>query len=244
MIFKALSLNSWYSLLVKVWLGATTIESPVWTPTGSKFSILQMVMAVSLWSLITSYSISLYPLILFSTNTWLTGESFKACFNNGFNSCSLSANPPPVPPKVKAGLRTTGYPILLAATIPSSSDSAIIDSKTGSPNSWHSSLNFSLSSAFSILSLLVPKSSTWHSCKIPFLYNCIAIFNPVCPPIPGKIASGLSYLIILATYSNVSGSIYTLSAIAVSVIIVAGLEFTNITLYPSSFSAKQACVPA
>ena len=31
--------SSWYSLLVSVWLGATTIESPVWMPTGSMFSI-------------------------------------------------------------------------------------------------------------------------------------------------------------------------------------------------------------
>ncbi len=40
-------------------LGAMTIESPVWMPTGSMFSMLQMVMAVSLASRMTSYSISL-----------------------------------------------------------------------------------------------------------------------------------------------------------------------------------------
>ena len=27
----------WYSVLLRVWLGATTIKSPVWTPRGSKF---------------------------------------------------------------------------------------------------------------------------------------------------------------------------------------------------------------
>ena len=47
-----------------------------------------------------------------------------------------------------------------------------------------------------------------------------------------------------ATYSSVRGSIYTLSAMVVSVMMVAGLEFTSSTSYPSSFSARQAWVPA
>ena len=33
---------SWYSLSVSVRAGATVMESPVWTPIGSKFSIEQM----------------------------------------------------------------------------------------------------------------------------------------------------------------------------------------------------------
>ena len=49
---------------------------------------------------------------------------------------------------------------------------------------------------------------------------------------------------ILFTVSSVRGSIYILSAIALSVIIVAGFEFTRITSSPSSLSARQACVPA
>ena len=59
MIFSAESRSIWNSLLVSVWLGATTIESPVWMPPGSIFSMQQMQMAVSLRSRITSYSISL-----------------------------------------------------------------------------------------------------------------------------------------------------------------------------------------
>ena len=51
----------------------------------------------------------------------------------------------------------------------------------------------------------------------------------VCPPIPGTIASGRSWRRIFAMYSRVSGSIYTLSATVVSVIIVAGLELQRIT---------------
>ena len=36
------------------------------------------------------------------------GESFKAFLARGINSSSLSANPPPVPPNVNAGLKITG----------------------------------------------------------------------------------------------------------------------------------------
>ena len=46
------------------------------------------------------------------------------------------------------------------------------------------------------------------------------------------------------TTSNVNGSMYTLSAIALSVIMVAGLELIKTTSIPSCLSARQACVPA
>ena len=118
------------------------------------------------------------------------------------------------------------------------------DGITGSPMDSHNSLNSSRSSARSMLVLLVPSSSTPHSRRMPFFSNCIARLSPVCPPMPGTIASGRSYRRIFATYSNVSGSIYTLSAMVVSVMMVAGLELHSTTSYPSSFSAKHACVPA
>ena len=71
----------------------------------------------------------------------------------------------------------------------------------------------------------------------------MAAFNPVCPPIVGRIASGFSTFMISSSISEVIGSIYVLSATLGSVIIVAGLELIRITLYPSSLSALQACVP-
>ncbi len=62
MIFRLTERRSWYSLSESVWLGATTMLSPVWTPIGSIFSMLQMVMQLSAASRITSYSISFQPI--------------------------------------------------------------------------------------------------------------------------------------------------------------------------------------
>src|SRR5712692_9389055 len=42
MTAKEASRMIWNSLSVRVWMGATVIESPVWTPIGSKFSIEQI----------------------------------------------------------------------------------------------------------------------------------------------------------------------------------------------------------
>ena len=63
----------WYCRSDSVWLGATTMLSPVWTPIGSMFSILQMAMQVSLASRMTSYSISFQPASERSTSTWRMG---------------------------------------------------------------------------------------------------------------------------------------------------------------------------
>ena len=50
-----------YSRLESVWLGATTMDSPVWMPTGSTFSMLHTVMQLSKASRTTSYSSSFHP---------------------------------------------------------------------------------------------------------------------------------------------------------------------------------------
>ncbi len=51
----------WYSLSVSVCAGATVIESPVCTPIGSRFSIEQTMMQLSLRSRTTSISNSFQP---------------------------------------------------------------------------------------------------------------------------------------------------------------------------------------
>ena len=62
MIAAAASRMRWYSLSVSVCAGATVIESPVWMPMGSKFSIEQMTTKLSRQSRITSSSNSFQPI--------------------------------------------------------------------------------------------------------------------------------------------------------------------------------------
>ncbi len=63
---------AWYSLSVRVWAGATVMESPVCTPIGSKFSMEQMMTTLSLRSRITSSSNSFQPMTASSMSTSVT----------------------------------------------------------------------------------------------------------------------------------------------------------------------------
>ncbi len=63
----------WWTASVRVWTGATTIESPVCTPSGSTFSIEHTAMHVSSASRMTSYSTSCQPTRQRSTMTCLIG---------------------------------------------------------------------------------------------------------------------------------------------------------------------------
>ncbi len=103
MILIAISRSRWYSLSVRVWAGATVIESPVWIPIGSRFSIEQIMTTLSAKSRITSSSYSFQPSRDWSMRICDTGlASIPACAISA-NSSSLYAIPPPVPPIVKAG---------------------------------------------------------------------------------------------------------------------------------------------
>ena len=73
MILRLAVRSAWYSLSESVWLGATTMLSPVWTPIGSMFSMLQTVMQLSAPSRITSYSTSFQPSRAFSSSVWPMG---------------------------------------------------------------------------------------------------------------------------------------------------------------------------
>ena len=64
----------WYSLSVSVCAGATVIESPVWTPMGSRFSIAQMITTLSSRSRITSISYSFQPSTDSSISTSWIGD--------------------------------------------------------------------------------------------------------------------------------------------------------------------------
>ena len=89
-------------------------------------------------------------------------------------------------------------------------------------------------------SLEAPINSTLYFFNTPSLANVSAVFSPVWPPMVGKRASGLSFSIIFSIDSQWIGSMYVASANNGSVIIVAGLELTRITLNPSALSALQA----
>ena len=73
MIARAALRRRWCTGSGSVCTGATTIESPVCTPSGSTFSIEQTAMHVSSASRMTSYSISCQPTRQRSTITWPMG---------------------------------------------------------------------------------------------------------------------------------------------------------------------------
>ena len=104
----AASRMRWYSRSVSVIAGATVIESPVWTPMGSRFSIEQTITTLSRPSRITSSSNSFQPSTPRSISVVCTGESSSARPTSSSNSSRLYAMPPPVPPSVKEGRITAG----------------------------------------------------------------------------------------------------------------------------------------
>ena len=67
------SRRCWYSRSVSVIAGATVIESPVWTPIGSRFSMQQTMTTLSALSRITSSSYSFQPMIDSSRSTSVVG---------------------------------------------------------------------------------------------------------------------------------------------------------------------------
>ena len=79
----------WYSLSVSVCAGATVIESPVWTPIGSRFSIEHTMMQLSLRSRTTSISNSFQPSSDSSINNSLVGEASKPRLQMASNSSEL-----------------------------------------------------------------------------------------------------------------------------------------------------------
>ena len=79
----------WYSRSVRVCAGATVIESPVCTPMGSKFSIEQMMMTLSLVSRITSSSYSFQPSTDSSISASCTGEKSRPRASTSISSSRL-----------------------------------------------------------------------------------------------------------------------------------------------------------
>ena len=79
----------WYSLSVSVCAGATVIESPVCTPIGSRFSIEQTMMQLSLRSRTTSISNSFQPSSDSSISSSCVGEASRPRSQIATNSSRL-----------------------------------------------------------------------------------------------------------------------------------------------------------
>ena len=229
-----------YSRSESVSAGATTIESPVCTPTGSTFSMLHTAIQLPMPSRMASNSISFHPKMYFSTRIWEIGEASIPPAATSLSCVSSYATPPPLPPRVNAGLTMTGYPILPAASSAPSTVEAMSEGIQGMFMDCIVSLNSSLSSARHIALAPVPISLTPCFARKPSFSSCIESVSPVCPPSVPRTESGFSLIIILFTVSSVSGSVYIASASAASVIMVAGLEFKSTTLIPSAFKTRHA----
>ena len=103
-----MSRSRWYSRSVRVRAGATVIESPVCTPTGSRFSMEHTTTTLSAWSRITSSSYSFQPRIDSSRSTSVTGEYCSPVPAMRRSSSGVWAKPEPRPPIVNDGRTTTG----------------------------------------------------------------------------------------------------------------------------------------
>ena len=98
----------WYSGSARVRAGATTMESPVWMPTGSTFSMEQTAITLPMPSRMVSNSISFQPAMLRSTRIWEMGERSSPVRAMEASVSRSGAMPPPLPPSVKAGRTITG----------------------------------------------------------------------------------------------------------------------------------------
>ncbi|CDE85484.1 putative uncharacterized protein ORF-c08_009 [Coraliomargarita sp. CAG:312] len=168
----------------------------------------------SLQSRMTSISSSFHPSSDSSIRISPAGEALNPNAAIRSNSSRLYAIPPPVPPRVKLGRIIRGYFLCLSAQSRASfKEWTTMLKGTSSPIFIIDSLNFSLSSPFSIAFASAPISSTLYFFKIPRLYSSKERFKPVCPPNVGRRASGRSLAIIFSKISGTRGSIYVTSAI-------------------------------
>ncbi len=234
----------WTTTSGRVWMGATTIESPVWTPMGSRFSIPQMAIAVSAASRMTSNSISCQPTRLRSTSTWPMGLASSPRAIRSVASSRPCAIPPPPPPRVKAGRTTTSQPTASTKARPSASESTTALSGTGSPMERTRSRKPPRSSAARTAARGVPRTRTSYRSSTPASSRPTARLRPVCPPRVGRSASGRCSAMTRSRCSTVSGQMTTVPPTSGSVMTVAGFEFTRTVSTPSPRRARQAWTPA
>ena len=212
MIASAALRSRWWTWSVSVWTGATTIESPVWTPSGSTFSIEHTAMHVSSASRMTSYSISCQPTRQRSIITCLIGLARRPERTRSQYASSVSTMPPPVPPSVNAGRMIAGRPISASAAsaeawrASSSGPSTMYDGAYGWSIRSRRSRNASRSSAMRIASSGVPSSRTSCRSSTPASASAVARLSAVWPPSPASRPSGFSRAMTASIASTVRGS--------------------------------------
>ena len=95
------------------------------------------------------------------------------------------------------------------------------------PSSFIVFLKAMRSSPRSMASTWTPITFTPNLSRMPSLCSAEVRLSADCPPRLGRMASGRSFSMIRVIISTVSGSMYVMSAVPGSVMIVAGLEFTS-----------------
>ena len=160
-----ISCNCFTCSAVSEQVGATTILSPVWMPSGSKFSIEATVKQWSLASRMHSNSISFHPFS--DSSTRICGANVKALSASSTNAFSSGQMPEPSPPSAYAERIMMGKPISRAAFSASSMFSTAWLTGVFSSTSSSFFTNKSRSSVFMIASTLVPSTSTPYSSSVP-----------------------------------------------------------------------------
>ena len=202
-----MSRSLWSSRSVRVRAGATVMESPVCTPTGSTFSMEHTTTTLSAVSRMSSSSYSFQPRIDSSRRTSVVREAARPAPAMRCRSESLKATPLPRPPIVKEGRTTTGYPP--RASTPARHSSmvwAMTLRATSAPQRSTTSLNSSRSSPALMAAAEAPMSSTSYSSSTPRSTRLMAALRAVCPPRVGRRASGRSLAMMVVSTSGVIGS--------------------------------------
>ncbi len=143
------------------------------------FSTGHTITTLSARSLITSSSYSFHPIRPSSISTCCIKLMSSPCLTIPSSSLMLFAIPPPVPPRVKDGLITRGYPSSFATSNASSTVLMILLLGTSRPILIIEFLKRSLSSALFIASSFAPINSTPYLSRTPFSASIVARFSPV-----------------------------------------------------------------
>ena len=223
------SLILWYCLSDRVWIGATVMLSPVWTPMGSTFSMEHTMIALSFLSRMTSISNSFQPIRDSSSRASWVGLISRAFSTRGMKSSSLSAMLPPMPPRVNDGLMMIGSPMKSLAASASSRLWTTRLLAHSRPRASTVSLKRPLSSARSMLSVEAPMTLTPYFSSRPRRSSSIVRLRPVWPPIVERMASGPTCWKMRSTYSGFNGSRKMWSATPGVVMTVAGLGLIRLT---------------